>query len=68
MATHSSSLAWRIAWTEKPGGVQSVGSPRVRQDRSDSAHVHTPLKLPLLRFLVPAVLLKPMDNFNPQLS
>ena len=25
MATHSSILAWRIPWTEKPGGLQSVG-------------------------------------------
>ena len=29
MATHSSILAWRISWTEKPGGLQSVGSQRV---------------------------------------
>ena len=29
MATHSSILAWRIPWTEEPGGLQSVGSPRV---------------------------------------
>ena len=26
MATHSSILAWRIPWTEKPGGLQSIGS------------------------------------------
>ena len=31
-ATHSSSLAWRIPWTEEPGGLQSMGSQRVRQD------------------------------------
>ena len=30
MATHSSILAWRIPWTEEPGGIQSVESPRVR--------------------------------------
>ena len=29
MATHSSILAWRIPWTEKPGRLQSVGSHRV---------------------------------------
>ena len=29
MATHSSSLAWRIPWTEEPGGLQSMGSQRV---------------------------------------
>ena len=26
MATHSSILAWRIPWTEKPGGLQAIGS------------------------------------------
>jgi len=29
MATHSSILAWRIPWTEEPGGLQSMGSRRV---------------------------------------
>ena len=29
MATHSGILAWRIPWTEEPGGLQSVGSQRV---------------------------------------
>ena len=32
MATHTSILAWRIPWTEKPGGLQSMGSQRVRHD------------------------------------
>ena len=32
MATHSSILAGRIPWTEEPGGLQSMGSQRVRQD------------------------------------
>ena len=32
MATHSSILGWEIPWTEEPGGLQSVGSQRVRQD------------------------------------
>ena len=32
MATHSSVLAWRISWTEEPGGLQSMGSPRVEPD------------------------------------
>ena len=30
MATHCSSLAWRIPWTEEPGGLQSMGSQSVR--------------------------------------
>ena len=32
MATHSSILAWRIPWTEEPGGLQSMGLQRVGQD------------------------------------
>ena len=32
MATYSSILAWRIPWTEEPGGLQSKGSQRVGQD------------------------------------
>ena len=35
MATHSSTLAWRIPWTEEPGGLQFTGSQRVGHDRSD---------------------------------
>jgi len=32
MATHSNVLAWRIPWTEEPGGLKSVRSQRVRHD------------------------------------
>ena len=32
MATHSSIPAWKIPWTEEPGGLQSMGSQRVRYD------------------------------------
>ena len=41
MATHSNILAWRILWREEPGGLQSIGSQRVRHDRKDLAHTHT---------------------------
>ena len=37
MATHSSILAWRIPWTEEPGGLQSEGSQRAGHDWSDLA-------------------------------
>ena len=40
VATLSSSLTWRIPWTEEPGGLQSLGSQRVAQDRSDWALTH----------------------------
>ena len=32
MATNTSILAWRIPWTEEPGGLQSIGSQRVRHN------------------------------------
>ena len=37
MATYSSVLAWRILWTEEPGGLLSMGSHRIRHDWSDFA-------------------------------
>ena len=40
MATHSSTLAWKIPWTEKPGRLQSVGSLRVRHDFTFTFHFH----------------------------
>ena len=38
MATHSTILAWRIPWTEEPGGLQSTGSQRVGHDWAPSLH------------------------------
>ena len=47
MATHSSILAWRIPWTEEPGGLQSTGSQRVKHDRDRAANQnHGPLPDP----------------------
>ena len=40
MATHSSMLAWRIPWTEEPGGLQSIGPQRVGHSWSDLARTH----------------------------
>ena len=37
MATHSSTLAWKIPWTEEPVKLQSMGLLRVRHDWSDLA-------------------------------
>ena len=39
-ATHSSTLAWRIPWTEEPGGLLSMASHRVGHDLSDLACMH----------------------------
>ena len=38
MATHSSTLAWKMPWTEEPGRLQSMGSQRVRHDRATSLY------------------------------
>ena len=40
MATHSSICAWRIPWIEEPGGLQSIGSQRVRHDTDMHACMH----------------------------
>ena len=40
MATHSSILAWRIPWTEKPSRLQSIGSRGVGHNGNDLAHTH----------------------------
>ena len=40
MATHSSILAWRIPWTEDPGGLQSMGSQRVRHDLATEQQIN----------------------------
>ena len=40
MAPHSRTLAWRIPWTGEPGGLQTIGSQRVRHDWSNLACTH----------------------------
>jgi len=41
MAPHSSTLAWKIPWTEEPGGLLSMGSHRVRHDWATSLSLFT---------------------------
>ena len=41
MAPHSSTLAWKIPWTEEPGGLQSMGLQRVRHDWAPSLSLFT---------------------------
>ena len=41
MAPHSSTLAWKIPWTEEPSRLQSMGSRRVRQDQATSLSLFT---------------------------
>ena len=51
MATHSSILAWRIPWTEEPGGLQSMGS---QNNDMVSFHSQQPVKLAPLYVLYKA--------------
>ena len=55
MATHSSTLAWRIPWTEEPGGLQHTGSQRVGHDWVTSQSLLASASLHWL-FLQPGVL------------
>ena len=48
MATHSSILAWRIPWTEEPGGLQSMGSQRVGHD-SETKHTQEKIRVLFLK-------------------
>ena len=41
MATHSSTLAWKVPWMEQTGGLQSMGLLRVRHDRETSLSLFT---------------------------
>ena len=49
MAPHSSTLAWKIPWTEEAGRLQPMGSHRVRQDWSDLVAAAAAAKLPEVR-------------------
>ena len=44
MATHSSILVWEIPWTEEPGGLQYMGSERVRHDLATKQQKHPELR------------------------
>ena len=43
MATPSSILAWKVPWTEEPGGLQSMGSQRAEHDLMHM-HTHIPIQ------------------------
>ena len=62
LATHSSILAWRILWTEEPGGLQSMGSQRVGHDRATELNLQfqgpsVPISLQLILRIVEAHIL-----------
>ena len=57
MATHSSILAWRIPWTQKPGGLQSTGLQRVGDNRATNIFIFT-------SFILVSSLSKSKENFH----
>ena len=48
MATHSSTIAWKIPWTERPGRLQSMGSQRVGNDWETPLHFWPSFNFPVL--------------------
>ena len=52
MVTHSSILAWRMPWMEKPGRVQSMGSQRVGRDLSDFTSLHNFTSILFIKHLI----------------
>ena len=63
MATHSSVLAWRIPWTEKPGRLQSTGSHRVGHDWSNLAAAAAGHKSRVFAFYLWIILCKLFCDF-----
>ena len=49
MASHSCILAWKMRWTEEPGGLQSMGSQRVDTIEQLYTHTHTGHMCPALK-------------------
>ena len=41
MAIHSNALAWKIPWTEEPGGLQSMGRKKVRHNLETKQQIYT---------------------------
>ena len=52
MATHSSILTWEIPWAEEPGGLQSMGSPRVKYQLSDRDYIYDLHTFPKIMFSI----------------
>ena len=65
MATHSSSLAWRIPGTEDPGGLLSMGSCRVRHDGNNLAGAAAHSSSQKMKFL-DSIIRKYVSSFSPE--
>ena len=58
IATHSSILAWKLSWMEEPGGLQSIGSQRVRHNFATSLHLDS------TRQIYPVFILKKSESVS----
>ena len=53
MATHSSTLAWKIPWAEEPGGLQSMGSQKKKKKKQENSRkTSTSDSLTMLKLLI----------------
>ena len=66
MATHSSILAWSIPGMEKPGGLPSVGSHRVRHNRNDLAAAAAAMSIHFICLKVSILTSFPIQGFQPR--
>ena len=64
MAPHSSTVAWKIPWKEKPGRLQSMGSHRVGHDWSDAAAAAAAVCICQLKCLVSLLLITEIIGFS----
>ena len=55
MAIHSNILAWKIPWTEEPGGLQSMGQLRIRHDWATTKPTCSPISPPLMQWWITQV-------------
>ena len=67
MATHSSILAWKIPWTEKPDGLQSMGVTKSWTQLHTHIHIYYVLRLASLRIIeiLPRFLFQSLSEFIP---
>ena len=68
MATHSSTLAWKIPWTEEPGRLQSTGSRRVGHDWSDLAAAAAAQRSKVILKILQAMLQQYMNHELPDVQ
>ena len=62
MALYSSILAWKIPWTEEPGGLQSMGPQRVRHSRETEHRVYNPFYIYIYIYVTFCLSIRPLKD------